>query len=178
LLEKPKHLVLIGMKSCGKTAIGQSISQIVGCKFFDTDREIEKLYTKKTNKYHHYQQIYQEIGDANFRSLEEKAIKRIVSNDEKLVIATGGGSIINQNNTFELKKKGYFVYLRASFSTLYQRWQKNPPSFIDQNHIEQALKKYYKIRFKIYQQFADIDVMVDDKTVADICCDVIMKWVS
>ena len=76
--------------------------------------------------------------------------------------------MMDEINVARLSERGFIVYLEASSRTLLTRWQKNPPSFVDQEKIEQALQAYYDQRSPIYQSLAHAVVNVDGKNIESI----------
>lgn len=101
-----KNVVLIGFMGTGKTAIGKRLARLLGWEFIDTDAEIERLTGKSVAR------IFAEDGEVRFRS-EENLLCRKLTQRERLVIATGGGMVLNPENVALLKQNGVLIKLYA-----------------------------------------------------------------
>jgi len=108
------NLILIGYRACGKTCVGKRASGFLGLPFYDTD-ELTQRKTGKTVR-----EIVQEGGWSAFRKSEKAAIGEVARQDG-VVIALGGGAVMEPGNVEALKGKGYFIWLRAEEETLRQR---------------------------------------------------------
>jgi len=114
IIDEAKNIVLIGLMGSGKSAVGRTIAKKLGRRFIDTDRYLER----KTGKT--IAEIFEQDGEATFRSLEKEIIKKI-SQYIGMVIATGGGAIKDLENFNYLKNSGWIITLYASPSVLYER---------------------------------------------------------
>lgn len=110
------NIILIGMMGAGKTAVAKILGDMLGYRVYDTDFLIE---TKQACS---ISQIFVEQGENFFRQLETAAIKEL-SKEKNIVLSTGGGILINQENFYILKALGKLVYLRAQVATLATRLQ-------------------------------------------------------
>lgn len=112
-----KNIVLIGFMGTGKTAVGTRLAQRMRRSFVDTDKEIEGI-TGMTIR-----DIFYKSGETRFRSEESLIVKRLA--DRKgLVIATGGGAVINPENLEILKINGILVCLKADPEDILRRVSK------------------------------------------------------
>ena len=166
MLSKP--LLLIGLRSCGKSTVGRALAEQLQLDFFDSDQVITAHYFAQTGKRLGCEKIHQIIGEVEFRVLETEAIKQLSKINEPAVIATGGSSMLSKKNIALLQNKTFVIYLRANMATLQQRWQKNPPIFINVKALSAELDRYYEQRASLYQSLADICVAVDEQTIDDI----------
>ncbi len=168
-----KHLLLIGLRSAGKSTVGRALAERLQLDFFDSDQVIVANYFAQTGKQLNLRKAYQTIGEAKFRVLEKQAIKQLLAQHQTSVIATGGSSMLNANTVALLPGKAMVIYLQATITTLRQRWQKNPPGFININELAAELDQYYAQRARPYQSLADISVIIDNKTVDHIVNEII-----
>jgi len=113
-----KNIVLIGFMATGKTVIGRKLAGLLKREYIDTDAAIEKLTGKTVS------QIFAEDGEARFR-LEEKLLVQNLSKRDNLVIATGGGLVLNPENVCLLKKNGVLIALTASPEVIHERVKRN-----------------------------------------------------
>ncbi|MBU2099631.1 hypothetical protein KKB11_00175, partial [Candidatus Micrarchaeota archaeon] len=91
-----KNIVLIGARGTGKTAIGRKLAEITEKKFIDLDTEIENTTGIKIPV------IFEKQGEKKFRELEQKVVLATAS-EKNTVIASGGGTILDNKNLSELK---------------------------------------------------------------------------
>ncbi len=98
------NLVLIGMMGCGKSTCGRMLAQKLARNFVDTDALIEQRQGRAIS------QIFAAEGESYFRDLES-AVVRELSLETDLVIATGGGIILREENVAALRKNSFVVWL-------------------------------------------------------------------
>ena len=108
-----KPIYLVGFMGCGKTTVGNILSEQLNIQFIDIDEEII-LHTSKT-----IPTIFEEYGENGFRDIESEVLKKVTSNDA--VISTGGGIITREENINFMKKNGILFYLETSVEILYER---------------------------------------------------------
>ena len=108
------NIVLIGYRCCGKTSVGKLTAAKLGREFIDTDELIIEKAGCSIDK------IVSNHGWDYFREIEKSIIKE-VSSMENLVIATGGGVIINEENIDNLKNNSFIVWLYADINTIKKR---------------------------------------------------------
>jgi shikimate kinase len=111
------NIVLIGYRCSGKSSSGRIIAKKTGRTFIDTDGFIEEKAGSSI------EEIVKVRGWEYFRGLEKEVIKE-VSDMDNLVIATGGGVVIDEDNVTSLKKKGFTVWLKADVDTIKERMER------------------------------------------------------
>ena len=104
ILKEKQNIVLIGMPSCGKTTSGKLLAQELGKEFIDTDLEIVKKAGMEIPE------IFEKFGEEYFRNLESEAIKEL-SQNQSLVIATGGGAVLRSENVDALRQNGKIIFI-------------------------------------------------------------------
>ena len=153
------NLILCGMMGAGKTTVGIKIAELTGRRWYDTDGVIVDRYGKISDVFEFY-------GEAHFRKLETEIVKEIAKQDN-LVISTGGGLVLKNENNAVLQENGKIVFLRAEFETLAQRLIVDGTRPLLQNSTENLrdrLKKLLAERTPVYEQVADFIVDIDGKT--------------
>ena len=105
-------ICLIGMPGSGKTTLGKEIAKIFNYEFIDLDTLIKKETGLKISE------IFLNKGEEYFRTLETFILKKIISNDKKIIISTGGGTILRNKKSL---KKTYNIYLECDINTLVKR---------------------------------------------------------
>lgn len=108
------NIYLVGFMGTGKTTVGKAISVKTGRVFKDLDDLIEERENKKISE------IFLENTEEYFRKVESEVIADIGKKND-LIIATGGGAVINPLNYHNLKKSGILVTLAASPESIYER---------------------------------------------------------
>lgn len=102
------------MRGSGKTEIGGCLAKLMKRKFIDLDHEIEKHSGQKISE------IVEKYGWPHFRKIEKELNKKFAQ-ESNLVIATGGGTIIDPENETELHKNGFVIFLHCDIKTLKNR---------------------------------------------------------
>lgn len=140
------NLILCGFKSSGKTTLARKISVEQGLRFIDTDLLIDHQYRRE--------------NPIPFREQEKKVIAAL-QGLKNCVIATGGGTILDQDNAKLLKKIGRIVYLKVSKEELKSRLLKTPlPLILNDKDPEGSFEEMYCLREPLYSAVAD-DVIAE-----------------
>ncbi len=103
------NVFLIGPMGSGKTAVGRHLARMLRFTFYDSDADIEA----KTGVDVAF--IFEKEGEAGFRVREKESIERLTRLDS-IVLATGGGAVIEEDNRRVLAERGVVVYLATSMS--------------------------------------------------------------
>ena len=145
-------IILIGMMGAGKTTIGKSLANHLDKTFIDSDHEIQKRTGVKIPI------IFEIEGEAGFRKRETDMLRELLKIDN-IVLATGGGIIINEENRKLIKEKGTIIYLRATVNDLLHRTRhdKNRP-LLQTTDPQAKLTDLYDQRDPIYCEAAHIVV--------------------
>jgi shikimate kinase len=145
-------IILIGMMGAGKTTIGKSLANYLDKTFIDSDQEIQKR-TGVTIPV-----IFEIEGEIGFRKREADMLQELIKIDN-IVLATGGGIILNEENRKLLKKKGTIIYLRAAVNDLLHRTRhdKNRP-LLQITDLQAKITELYDQRDPIYRELAHIVV--------------------
>ncbi len=145
------NIVLTGLRGSGKTKIAKTIAQKTGLEFIDIDDEI----IKKENLT--IPEIVEKFGWNYFRQKEKEAVKT-VSKKRNLVIATGGGVILDPENIENLKKTGIIVFLNVEPKLCAHRIKnsKKRPPLTGSSDIYKEMFQIHKERQPLYEKTADI----------------------
>lgn len=144
------NLILVGMMGSGKTTMGRNLAKHLRKEFVDSDEEIQHR-TGVTIPH-----IFDVEGEAGFRLRESAAIADLVGR-ENIVLATGGGAVLAEQNRELLKQCGIVIYLKASVHDLWQRTRhdRNRP-LLQTSDPHAKLTELFQQRDPLYQQVADI----------------------
>ncbi len=145
ILKSKENIVLIGMPSCGKTTLGKMLSKEFNREFIDTDEVI--VSREKTA----ISDIFSKLGESGFREIESEVIKE-VSKRQGVIISTGGGAVLKNDNVQFLKQNGFLVYIDRPLENLTPTADR--PLSLD----FEALKKRYTEREPIYNRVCDIKI--------------------
>jgi shikimate kinase len=109
-----RSIVLVGMMGAGKSSVGRRLAARLGIRFVDADAEIESAAGMTIAE------IFAKHGEPDFRAGEKRVIARLLDNGPQ-VLATGGGSIVDQNTRDLIHIKGISVWLKADLDVLMKR---------------------------------------------------------
>jgi len=150
-----RNIFLVGPMGVGKTTIGRILAQQLGQDFFDSDLEIEASSGADI------QWIFDVEGESGFRERERKMID-FLSNKKNIILATGGGVILAEENRDCLRGRGVVIYLQASISRQVERTSKDKTRPLLQTSDRQGkIKELMEFRDPLYHEIADIVIDTD-----------------
>jgi len=161
-MEEKKNIIFIGLMGSGKTTIGKQVSKSLDMEFFDTDHAVEV----KTGV--NIATIFELEGEEGFRLREHNLLVDLIDNQKK-VIATGGGIVLNGENRKLLRQLGTVVYLRSNIKDLILRLKNDKTRPLIQNvNLDEKFNELYKERDPLYIEVADYIINTKNKKVSDI----------
>jgi len=145
----------------GKTAVGRGLAKALGYNFVDADQELEQQLGVSISDVFHIE------GEAGFRKREAKVIDSLTQKSD-IVLAAGGGVVLNPDNRNHLTARGTVIYLAASIETLLQRTQydNRRPLLADVNRKE-TLANLLQQRDPLYRELADHIIETDGLSIKD-----------
>jgi shikimate kinase len=154
-----RNIFLIGPMGSGKTAVGRHLARLFRYTFHDSDADIEA----KTGVDIPF--IFEKEGEAGFRMREKESIDRL-TRLESIVLATGGGAVIESDNRRALAERGFVVYLATSVDQQIERTRhgRHRPLLNDTNP-ELRIKELMLRRAILYAEIADLTVSTDGRRV-------------
>ena len=159
-------MFLIGPMGSGKSAVGRQLAQMRGCEFYDTDQEIEQ----RTGVDIPF--IFEKEGEEGFRKREQTVLEELTRLRD-IVLATGGGVVIEAANRSHLAGRGTVVYLRASIEQQLERTRRGRERpLLTGRDPEQALTSLMQERESLYQEIADIHVETDGRRVKAVATEI------
>jgi shikimate kinase len=140
-------IYLLGMPGSGKSTIGKMLASYLGLSFIDMDSEIE-TETGKSIK-----EIFEKKGEKHFRFLEKQLLQMLAGKDS-IVVATGGGVPIHNNNMKLINETGISVYLKASIeqleSNLEESYSARP--LLQKKNLKDSLMQLLTEREEVYSK--------------------------
>lgn len=152
----PAHrrtIALVGLMGVGKSTVGRRLARRLGLPFADGDIEIEEAAGMTVSD------IFARLGEAEFRAGEARVMKRLLEG-RRMVLATGGGAILNPETRELLRTRAVTIWMRADLETIVQRVQRRDtrPLLRGKDPLE-ALTALAEARYPVYGT-ADLTVDV------------------
>ena len=162
MIEPSQHLVLVGMMGVGKSTIARILGVRLGRDVRDTDSDVEVRAGRSVRR------IFEEDGEAAFRSLESEALRDALASPAPLVIATGGGMVLADGNRRLMRESGArVVWLCADTATLSDRVGKAGHRPLLDEDPAGTLQRMVGEREALYREVADASVLVDHRSVSE-----------
>lgn len=158
MLQQP-NIFLIGPMGAGKTTVGRRLAQVRDLLFVDSDHEIEA----RTGVDIPY--IFEREGEPGFRRREHQAIEALTARSG-IVLATGGGAVLDPQNRRLLAARGVVVYLQASVEQQLARTLRsgNRPLLQQAADRRTVLEDLLRVRDPLYREIADLVVVTDRRS--------------
>ncbi len=141
---------LVGPMGAGKTTIGRHLARLLDKSFVDLDQEIEQSCGADIAW------IFDVEGEAGFRKRESAMLREMAGRDN-MVIATGGGAVLDSESRALMKREGTVVFLAVAVKVLYQRMQQDTKrpllQVVDKKRMIESIVKE---REPLYNEIADI----------------------
>ena len=152
ILNSTPNIFLVGLMGSGKTTIGRALAKKLQKRFIDADHEIESRTGASIPL------IFEIEGEDSFRQREADVIADLTT-QEGIVLATGGGAILNAESRAFLRERGVVVYLRASVSSIIQRTShdKNRP-LLQTADPKARIEELARQRGPFYEEVAHITI--------------------
>lgn len=123
-----RPIALVGLRASGKTTLGRALAERLTRVFVDLDEEVsrEDAALRATNDARTAGEILAKEGEPHFRDLEERALERVLSRTDKIVLATGGGVVERARNRLLLRTRARCVWLVVPVEELQRRMRADP----------------------------------------------------
>lgn len=150
------NVILAGMPGSGKTTVSLRLGALMGREVYDTDALV-------TAKHGVISDIFATYGEARFRELETQAVKEVCAMDG-VVVATGGGCLMREENVALFASGGKIIFLRTGFHTLLQRVAGDTSRPLLRGDAADKMKRLLEERTPLYERAADFTVDTDGLT--------------
>ena len=168
-MKQSTNIFLVGPMGAGKTSVGKQLAKALKREFVDSDKEIEDRTGVNIPT------IFDIEGEKGFRNREQQVIDELTQRSG-LVLATGGGAVLAQDNRKALQSRGVVIYLHGSIEQLYQRTHRdrNRP-LLQTDNPKQRISELLEIRDPIYRSVADHIIETDGQTVRKVVSAIMQK---
>jgi shikimate kinase len=166
-MKHPRNIFLIGPMGAGKSAVGRYLARTLHLSFVDSDDEIES----RTGVDIPF--IFEKEGEDGFRKRETAVIDDL-SKMDGVVLATGGGAVINPDSRSRLGGRGFVVYLYTTVDQQVARTQKGRERpLLESTDPRATLQELLDTRDPMYREIADIIVETDGRKVKSVASEII-----
>ncbi len=162
-----KHIILIGFKHTGKTAIGGMLAEHLNLPHVDSDDLIEDSHRQKTQECLNCRQIVKQYGIDHFRNLEKEVLQKVLQNDKLHVLSVGGGTPLDEGNR-DLLSEHRVVHVIAPRGIVFERIMINgKPAFFPDNGTDfEAFSQVWEERVPVFESIAHATVENDGSVVS------------
>lgn len=164
-----ENIMLIGFMGCGKSTISAYLNKMLAMEVVEMDALIVEKEGMSIND------IFAKHGEEYFRNCESNLLIELQKQNQ-LVVSCGGGVVLREENVAHMKKNGKIVLLQASPETIYARVKNSTDRPILNNNMNvEFISELMEKRKEKYLKAADIVIDTDNKTVQEICEELIEK---
>ncbi|NOX75271.1 MAG: shikimate kinase [Gammaproteobacteria bacterium] len=154
-----QNIIFVGPMGAGKTTIGKQLARQLGRDFYDSDRVIEERTGANIPL------IFEMEGEAGFRRREKATIQELLG-QENIILATGGGAVLDPDNRELFSRHGYVIYLCAPLEQLLKRTANDSGRPLLQTpDPKKKLQEILATRTPLYREVADTVIETDGNPV-------------
>jgi shikimate kinase len=147
-----ENIYLIGLMGAGKTTIGRSLARALAVPFYDSDKAIEE------NTGVDIPTIFEFEGEEGFRDREQKMLQQLTKING-IVLATGGGAVLREENRQLLKENGFIVYLQCSVDRILERTRRDSQRpLLNTENPRERIETLFAQREPLYLACADYKI--------------------
>lgn len=147
-----ESIYLIGLMGAGKTTIGRQLAKSLSMPFYDSDKAVEESTGVDIPT------IFEFEGEEGFRDREQKMIQKLTQ-IKGIVLATGGGAILREENRKVLKDNGYVVYLQCSVERILERTRRDTQRpLLKTDNPKERLQLLFEQRQPLYLACSDFKI--------------------
>jgi Shikimate kinase len=161
-LNKSNNIFLVGLMGTGKSTVGRRLAKKLQLHFYDSDHEIERRTGANIAL------IFEIEGEHGFRKRESEMLDGITKLSH-IVLATGGGAVLDPDTRKVLADRGFVVYLRTGLAQLVQRTSRDTKRpLLNTSDPIKKIEELLEIRGPLYEEIADLIVDTDQRTIQSI----------
>lgn len=162
------NIVLIGMMGTGKSTVGSLLASELGYQLADLDRLIVEEAGCSIPE------LFEEKGEAYFRDLETAVLRKVLQ-ESKLVLATGGGAVLREENCSLMKDKGWVVALSATVDEIISRVGEDPNRPLLAGGARERVAVLLEERKHAYG-FAHATIATSGKSAEEVSSEILMHY--
>lgn len=164
-------ITLIGYRGSGKSTVAAPLAEQLGWSWVDADAELERRVGRSIRE------IFETDGEPAFRELERQVLTDLLSR-RHLVVAAGGGAVLNAEMRRQMKSAGPVVWLQARVETLAQRIESDATTAERRPNLtarggRDEIERVLAMREPFYQECATRTVAVDDRPIGAIVAEIV-----
>ena len=165
----PSNIYLIGPMGTGKSSVGRHLARMLKKRFLDCDQEMEERTGARIAI------IFELEGESGFRK-RERALLQELAKEDGLVLATGGGVVLDRANRELLSSRGFNIYLDAPLELLVSRTSRDRQRPLLQTEDRAArIKALAEERDPLYRQLADMIVTSDKRSAKHVAREIVKQ---
>ncbi|MFH0257723.1 shikimate kinase AroK [Vibrio rumoiensis] len=170
-MAEKRNIFLVGPMGAGKSTIGRHLAQQLHMEFLDSDTVIEQRTGADISW------VFDVEGEKGFRVREEAVINDLTQ-EQGIVLATGGGSIMSKDNRNYLSARGLVVYLETTIEKQLARTNRDKKRpLLQTGEPREVLEALAAERNALYEEIADYTVRTDDQS-AKVVANLIVKMLE
>jgi shikimate kinase len=164
-------VTLIGYRGTGKTSVAPPLARRLQFESIDADAELERRAGMTIRE------IFESEGEPGFRARERALLTELLQGN-RLVIAAGGGAVMDPGTRKRMRAAGPVVWLRAKVETIERQIAADPSTRERRPALTAAggrreIESILAVREPLYRETATIAVDVDDRTVEEIVAEIV-----
>ena len=168
----PKNIYLIGPMGAGKSTVGRHLARLLKKRFVDCDQELEERTGARISL------IFELEGESGFRK-RERALLEELANEDGLVLATGGGAVLDRANRALLSRRGFNIYLKAPLELLVSRTSRDRQRpLLQTDDRADRIKALLEERDPLYREVADMIVTSDKRSAKHVAREILKQLES
>lgn len=151
-MTRSENIYLVGLMGAGKTTIGRQLAKALKLPFYDSDKAIEERTGVDIPT------IFEFEGEEGFRDREQKMIQQLTQM-RGIVLATGGGAVLREENRRLLKENGFIVYLQCSVERILERTRRDTQRpLLRTDNPRERIQNLFVQREPLYLECADFKI--------------------
>jgi shikimate kinase len=161
------NIILIGMKSCGKSTVGNLLAKRFAVPFIELDSEIQRIHDRKYHEHLSCRELFVKYGEFCFRTLETESLMSIVRSPKRkpFVLSCGGGTPMYSVNQQLLRDLGLIIFLDTDQDVILARINRDgiPGFFPVKNDPKKSLQLLSRSRNPVYRSLANVTIPIRDE---------------